>query len=56
MITNFSVNIVQIWFTLPDSDVTVSVFDMTGMIEDKTYFRVEPTLVCHQKESVQVSV
>lgn len=48
----FSFFVFNQWILL---DVSVSVFDMAGLEEDKTYFRVEPTLVCHQKESVQVS-
>lgn len=36
-------------------DASMSVFDLSGFELDKNYFKVEPTLVCHAKESVQVS-
>lgn len=37
------------------TDPSVSVFDLSGFDEEKTYFRAEPTLVCRSKESVQVT-
>lgn len=37
------------------TDAAMSVFDWTGFELDKNYFKVEPSLVCHAKESVQVS-
>lgn len=36
-------------------DPSTSVFDLSGFEEDKNYFRAEPSLVCHSKESVQVT-
>ncbi|KAG4069858.1 hypothetical protein HA402_009565 [Bradysia odoriphaga] len=37
------------------ADASMSVFDWSGFELDKNYFRVEPSLVCHAKESVQGS-
>lgn len=37
------------------NDPSVSVFDLSGFEEEKNYFRAEPTLVCHSRESVQGS-
>lgn len=36
-------------------DKTHSILESEGFELDKDYYRVEPTLDCHQKESVQVS-
>lgn len=41
--------------TLPASEEKKSIFESPEFQLDVNYFRVEPTLECHQKESVQVS-
>lgn len=49
---------ISIDFMFPHSiytDQLTSLFDADGFELDKTYYRVEPTLDCNQKESVQVS-
>lgn len=37
------------------TDKSISILDSDDFELEKDYFRVEPTLDCHQKESVQVS-
>lgn len=49
---------ISIDFMFPHSiytDQLTSLLDADGFELDKTYYRVEPTLDCNQKESVQVS-
>lgn len=46
-------NILKLYLPL-SADASQSVFDSSEFIEESNYFRVEPTLECHHKESVQV--